>query len=476
MTPDPRQDIAAEEAPQPAPQPASAPAPHPGGAPAEAVPEQAWAEVLASIDRTYSELIDHQNQLEARNAELEGLRAFLDGVLGSMTDALLVCDPSGAVIEANRAFLDLAGQTREAVLGAPVETLFAEADRAPLRAALDMVRGGGEAPHAERSIETPQGPAPLELGVAARRDRRRRFLGAVLIGRPVGELRRAYDEMERSHAALKTAQSQLVHSEKLASLGRLVAGVAHELNNPISFVYGNAHALERYAGKLETYFDQVEAGASRADLVALRAELKLDRAMLRLRDAVSGALEGAERVRDIVESLRRLSSEGTGEVEDFDLAACAETAAQWVVKGRGSHGRAQVAAPDGPVIACGRQGHVQQVVMNLVQNAIDAMGPEPAAPVALSLGMESGRAWLEVADRGPGVPEEMALKVFDPFFTTKPVGEGTGLGLSISYKIVEEHGGALSLRAREGGGAVFRMELPAGGRGAAAAAAEGESA
>ncbi|MGG7567696.1 sensor histidine kinase [Rhodovulum sp. DZ06] len=443
------------------------------------MPEQAWVDVLASIDRTYSELIDHQNQLEARNAELEGLRAFLDGVLGSMTDALLVCDPGGQVIEANSAFLALAGRRRDAVLGAPFETLFAEDDRAPLRRAFEQARSGAEAPHAERSIETPTGPAPLELGIAARRDSRRRFLGAVLIGRPVGELRRAYDEMERSHAALKTAQSQLVHSEKLASLGRLVAGVAHELNNPISFVYGNAHALERYAGKLETYFEQVEAGASREELVALRRDLKLDRAMLRLRQAVSGALEGAERVRDIVESLRRLSSDGTGEIEAFDLAACAETAALWVVKGRGSHARVTVHA-DGPVLARGRQGHVQQVVMNLVQNAIDAMGPQSTengaeAPVELTLAREGGRATLEVADRGPGIPEDVALKIFDPFFTTKPVGEGTGLGLSISYKIVEEHGGTLTARPREGGGAVFRMELPAAGEddGAPAAAGQG---
>ena len=128
----------------------------------------------------------------------------------------------------------------------------------------------------------------------------------VLTGRPLGELRRAFSELEDSHDTLKQAQSQLVRNEKLASLGRLLAGVAHELNNPISFVYANTHALEKYLDRFETYFERVQAGGSRSELVALRSELKLDRNLRNLRTAIEGARDGSERRRErLAEAVRQ---------------------------------------------------------------------------------------------------------------------------------------------------------------------------
>lgn len=426
------------------------------------LPDETWAEVLDSIDRTYQELIDHQNQLEARNAELEGMRAFLNSVLAAMTDVLVVCGAEGQVLEVNRAFLSLTGARKEDLVGTSAAALFTGADREALTRDLAALKVGNRVEIAERALLTPEGSAPLELVVTARTDRRRRVVGSVLIGRPVGELRKAYLELEASHAALKAAQVQLIHSEKLASLGRLVAGVAHELNNPISFVYGNAHALERYAGRLETYFERVQAGAPREELAALRETLKLDRAVAQMRTAVSGALEGAERVRDIVESLRRLSAEGSGEAEPFDLSECARTATHWVVKGRGSNVPVTLEA-EGPIMVEGRVGHVQQVIMNLVTNALDAVEGATAPLITVRVAEHEGCSVLEVADNGPGIPDDIAIRLFDPFFTTKPVGKGTGLGLSISYKIVEEHGGRLAAENRPGGGALFRLELPVRG-------------
>ncbi len=426
------------------------------------LPDQAWAEVLASIDRTYQELIEHQSQLEARNAELEGMRAFPGSVLAAMTDVLVVCGAEGQVLEANRAFLTLSGRAKADVTGTPAAALFAGEDRERVSRDIASLKVGGTVPPAERALLTPAGSTPLELCVTARTDRRRRVIGSVLIGRPVGELRRAYGELEASHKALQDARSQLVHSEKLASLGRLLAGVAHELNNPISFVYGNAHARERYLDRLETFLARDAAGASREEPAALRAELKIDRAVRQMRTAVSGALEGAERVHDIVESLRRLSAEGSGEMEPFDLVDCARTAAHWVVKGRAADVPVTVAA-EGPVTAHGRVGHVQQVVMNLVQNARDAVEGVAAPEIALAVRREGPCAVLEVADNGAGLDPAVAMRVFDPFFTTRPVGKGTGLGLSISFKIVEEHGGRLEAIPREGG-ALFRLALPVDAR------------
>lgn len=285
----------------------------------------------------------------------------------------------------------------------------------------------------------------------------------MLTGRPLGELRQAYSELERSHAALIAAQAQLVRNEKLASLGRLLAGVAHELNNPISFVYANAHAMERYAAKFETYFAAVQAGATREELVALRESLKLEREVGNLRTAIDGARDGAERVRAIVEDLRRLSSDGTGEQVVFDLVATAGVAADWVRRGS----KTAVAVDFTGLAALeviGRPGHIQQVVMNLVQNALDAMGDFQDGRIRIEARIAAGRGELVVSDTGPGVAEDVAPTIFDPFFTTKDVGKGTGLGLSISAKIVEEHGGRLRLLPESPlGGACFCFDLALAG-------------
>jgi two-component system sensor histidine kinase HupT/HoxJ len=278
----------------------------------------------------------------------------------------------------------------------------------------------------------------------------------------VGELRRALAALETSHAELKAAQAQLVRNEKLASLGRLLAGVAHELNNPISFVYANAHALERYAAKFQTYFDRVQEGASREELVRLREELRLDRELRNLRDAVQGAREGAERVRDIVEDLRRLSSDGAGEMVDFDLVETARVAASWVRRGVRPGIDLDFEGADS-LLARGRPGHVQQVVMNLVQNALDALEGREDGRIRVRADAVGGRAVLSVSDNGPGVPAASEAAIFDPFYTTKPVGKGTGLGLSISHKIVEEHGGRLRLLPQDGPGATFVFDLPLAG-------------
>ncbi|MGA0540969.1 sensor histidine kinase [Neotabrizicola sp. VNH66] len=418
----------------------------------------AWNDVLSAVDRTYSELVAHQERLERQNRELEALRQFLASVFASVSDVLVVLDREGRVEEVNASVTAMIGSTAVALARRPLAELVRPEDRAPVQALLAQVARSRSPGKLDFALLTPAEPAPVEAVLSPRLDDRGRVAGMVLTGRPVGELRRAYAQLEQSHAEMKAAQAQLVRGEKLASLGRLLAGVAHELNNPISFVYANAHALERYAAKFETYFQRVQAGASREELVDLREELRLDRELRNLRDAVHGAREGAERVRDIVEDLRRLSADGTGEMVGFDLTETARIAAQWVLRGTADRPDLRIEAP-APVMVRGRPGHIQQVVMNLVQNAVDAVAGRQGALIRLTLMAEAGRGVLTVADNGPGIDEATAAMIFDPFFTTKPVGHGTGLGLSISLKIAEEHGGRLTLPpAAEG--ASFRLDLP----------------
>lgn len=422
--------------------------------------DDAWLDVLSAVDRTYADLIEYQERLERQNAELQAMRGFLTAILGSVSDVLMVVARSGEVEQVSQSLADLTGQTMEQLSGCAVTSLVHPDDWESLHRVMEVARASRRSAVVELRLVTPSGGEPLDLSVAPRLDDRGRAVGYVLTGRPLGTLRKAYAELQVGHDALKSAQAQLVRNEKLASLGRLLAGVAHELNNPISFVYANTHALERYAGKFEQYFARVQEGADREELVALRASLRLDREVTNLRTAIEGARDGAERVRDIVEDLRRLSSEGSGERVVFDLVETGRVAANWVLRGMKTPVDLRFEGP-ARVEAFGRPGHVQQIVMNLVQNAVDVLDGRTDGKILLRYVVEEGCAVLVVRDNGPGVPPEVAASIFDPFFTTKPVGKGTGLGLSISHKIAEEHGGRLLL-CDEAPGGCFRLELPVG--------------
>ncbi|MCA0043205.1 PAS domain-containing sensor histidine kinase [Celeribacter litoreus] len=422
-----------------------------------------WVDVLDAVDKTYAELVDYQEQLETRNTELTALRAFLGSIMNSISDYLIVTDKDGQIADVSRSFCDAIGRGKDGLVGQALSEFFeGEMQQRLTNAIAEVTRTRMETTF-EADIEAAGGASPVDFRVAPRLDRRHRVNGIIVTGRPLGELRKAYHDLEQSHEDLKQAQIQLVRTEKLASLGRLLAGVAHELNNPISFVYANTHSLQKYLDRFETYFDRVEAGATREELVQLRVDLKLERDLRNLRTAIEGARDGAERVRDIVADLRRLSSDGSGEIAPFDLAETAKVGADWVKRGLKSEMEIIV---DGemPCMALGRVGHVQQVIMNLVQNAADAVRDVPNAQIRVQLRYEGDFAILQVCDNGPGVPEDMQAAIFDPFFSTKSVGQGTGLGLSISQKIAEEHGGDLTYLPDVAPGACFRLTLKRGDR------------
>jgi len=425
--------------------------------------DKAWSDVLQAMDRTYAELVDYQEQLETRNAELTNLRHFLGSIMASISDFLIVTDRDGKIADASQSFRHALGAGIDTLQGQPICDFFGGADCDLVREAITRTLSLRQETRLSAELLAKQGPNPVEFRISPRLDRRGKSTGVILTGRPMGELLRAYADLETSHKDLKEAQSQLVRNEKMASLGRLLAGVSHELNNPISFVYANTHTLEKYMNRFESYFEQVQAGASRDDLIALRADLRLDRNLDNLRHAVQGVRDGAERVRDIVEDLRRLSAEGTGETTTFDLAETARLSAHWIE--RGTKSEVTITFTGEPTcLVVGRPGHMQQVLMNLVQNAVDAMAEMDSREIRFNLSYDAEEAVMEICDSGPGIPPELRQTIFDPFFTTKEVGKGTGLGLSISHKIVEEHGGRLELMERSDPGACFRITLPRGHR------------
>jgi len=432
----------------------------------DGVDESTWLDVIQKMDEVYTRLIDDEVELEKKNSELEQSQQFIVSVLSSMSDVLVVCDERGLIEQANAALCELVGRREEQLRGSSLSDLLA--DEASVRAAREAM-DRSDAPRAGQGIELNlldrQGqPVPVDASCTPRVGASGRRVGTVWVGRPTAELKRAYHEMRAAHEALKRTQQQLLHSEKMASLGQLVAGVAHELNNPISFVLGNVHALSKYSERLRRYIAAQHARLPEAELQRQREALRIDHLLADLPSLIEGTLEGAQRTADIVHGLKRFSAMDPEERKPVNLVEVIERAIHWVQKGR----PAPVQVRWVPLQACtvlGSAGQLQQVMMNLLQNAFDALSavPEPMIWVEMGCTGDPQRSSVRVTvrDNGPGIPPEHLLRIFDPFFTTKPVGKGTGLGLSISYGIVEQHGGHLAARNAEGGGAEFILELPA---------------
>ena len=426
-----------------------------------AAEDRVWLDVIHKMDEVYNDLLKYEVALEEKNAALEDSQQFISSVLTSMSDILVVCSRAGVIESANHALLSLTGKTEDDWRGRPIFDLFAdEASRQRVQA--QFAGHPGEALNdCELQLGGAEGtPVPVSLNFTPRYSTVGKLLGMVVTGRPIGELQRAYQALRRTHEELKHTQQQLLHSEKMASLGRLVAGVAHELNNPISFVLGNAVALKKYAGRIGAYLEAVHGGMPAAERDALKGELRIDRILADLPSLIDGTVEGAQRTREIVDGLKRFSAVDRDLPERFDLVPVIERAVHWVAKAASERFRVDLQLA-GPLFVVGSPGQIQQVVMNLAQNAVDATAGLPAASLTVAGALAAGTVVVEFRDNGPGIAAENLGRIFDPFFTTKPVGKGTGLGLAISYGIVERHGGSLSAANRAEGGAAFALRLPA---------------
>ena len=271
---------------------------------------------------------------------------------------------------------------------------------------------------------------------------------------------------------LEDAQHQLLQSEKLASIGQLAAGVAHELNNPIGFVYSNMGTLNGYVKDLLEITDQFEKAAeaipSAPPAVRQAQALLRDKDFEYLKEDIGNLIEesrdGLDRVRKIVQDLKDFSRVGDTDWQWADLHPGLESTLNIVWNELKYKATVHKDYGDIPQIRC-IPSQLNQVFMNLLVNAGHAI--EEKGDIALRTGREGDQVWVEVEDTGKGIAEENLTRIFDPFFTTKPVGKGTGLGLSLAYGIVTRHQGHIEVHSAVGKGTRMRVWLPIQGAGGA---------
>jgi len=258
---------------------------------------------------------------------------------------------------------------------------------------------------------------------------------------------------------LQQTQRQLLQSEKMAAIGQLAAGVAHEINNPIGYVFSNIGALAGYVNDLLRLIRAYEkAHAASPELERLRREIDIDFVAEDILSLIAESQDGIDRVKQIVLSLKDFSrADDGGDFVAADLRQCVESTLNVVNNEIKYKADVRKDFGDVPPVEC-RPAQIGQVVMNLLVNAAQAI--RQRGDITIRTACHEGGALIEVTDTGSGIAPEHINKIFDPFFTTKPVGQGTGLGLSLSYGIVRDHGGWIKADSEIGRGTTFTVWLP----------------
>ena len=422
--------------------------------------------LLIGTDNTARKQVEaEQKKLDQR---LRDQQFYTRSLIESNIDALMTTDPQGIITDVNKQMEALTDCTRDELIGAPFKNYFTDPERA--EAGIKLVLSEKKVTDYELTACSRDGKkTDVSYNATTFYDRDRTLQGVFAAARDVTDRKRVEeklklysDTLEHRKAELERLQTQMVHSEKMASLGQLAAGVAHELNNPAGFIYANMGLLQKCAAGLERLFKVYDNAQLPAVLAAeingIKKEIHYDHSLKDLRSITSDCYEGAERIRDVVQNLRLFSRLDEAEFKKVDLHEGIESTIRLISQYYGT-GRITLERDyaDLPPVDC-YAGQLNQVWMNLLVNAAQAISHEGKVRVATR--REKEMAVISISDTGSGIGPEHLKKIFDPFFTTKPVGEGTGLGLSITYGIIERHDGSISIESRLGEGTTITVAIP----------------
>ncbi|HTY02300.1 MAG TPA: ATP-binding protein [Rhodocyclaceae bacterium] len=273
-------------------------------------------------------------------------------------------------------------------------------------------------------------------------------------------------ELAVAYNDLKAAEAQLLQQEKMASVGQLAAGIAHEINNPMGFIMSNLGTLANYASALQEYVKDADLLAAKYGetekkrLAELRSMLDVDFIFEDTPTLINESTAGAKRVRDIVQTLKSFSHVDEAEVQQININDCVrstvETAAATL------RAKANVITEFGelPLLNC-RPHELSQLFLNMLVNAAQAI--DTKGEIRIKTGVADGAIVVSITDTGCGIPPGIIGRIFEPFFTTRDVGKGTGLGLSMCYDIAKKHGGTIDVQSKVGIGSTFTVKLPLAG-------------
>jgi len=348
--------------------------------------------------------------------------AFASEILGTLPDGVALLRLDGRVRSANSGMARLAGRSARQLQGLPLLERIRDLDRDP----------ASEPCERECWLESwSAGAIPVSVSISVLRDKQHSPIGLVLVARDLREV--------------ANLRRRLLTAGRLAAVGELAAGIAHEINNPIAFVHANLGSL----GKL-----QQSIGA----LLPTNAPPELRDSLREGRELVEESLDGVDRVIAIVRDVKAFSHAGGGPREFVALNPLLDSVLRVARPQLGANTPIERHYGEIPPVQ-GASPELMQVFLNLIINASHAVRDDEA--IRLYTGLENGRVVVRIEDEGCGIEPGVLERVFDPFFTTKPVGDGTGLGLAISYRIVRDHGGDLGVDSQPGRGTCFRVELPA---------------
>ena len=432
--------------------------------------------------RTEAELTRQLEQLvEARSAELAANARLMDAFIDTAPIGV-VYTVNHKVQRANQQMSEMFGAADAAAGAAPPAQPFymAEADAVQLRDLARPLFAINEPLHHEMWMRDRNGrPLWMQINacpVAYSDD----STGAwwmlqdrTEVRAAQEELRQRFTQLQQTNQKLEQAQNQLLQSDKMASIGQLAAGVAHEINNPVGFVSSNLHTLRQYVAGLLQLVDaygqcsQPVSPAAAQQLARTLATVELDYLKDDLPQLLDESADGLARVKKIVQDLKDFSRVDQADWQLADLNAGLESTLNVVLHEVKYKAEIVRRLAPLPLVQC-LAGQLNQVFMNLIVNASHAI--EGHGTITLSSGLQGDWAWVQIGDTGSGMSDEVQRRIFEPFYTTKAVGKGTGLGLSLSFSIVQRHGGLIQVRSQLGVGSQFRVWVPVHGPAADASA------
>ncbi|MFZ5875298.1 MAG: ATP-binding protein [Nitrospirota bacterium] len=470
------------------------------GAPDVGGVEQSVSQLIHRMQENMAELETKARLLDESERRLGDATMYSSQIIAAIADFVIVTNPQLQVTKVNPAIQTALGYQADELSGRPIETVLRGTDGGNVLLGQDelaQLTKVGALWGKSGMLRSREGEGiPVQTNLSVVKDGGGQLNGIVIVARDVRETLRLVSDLQQAKATLEDRvrqrtveiehalrerekalsevtrkDDQLIRQEKMASLGQLAAGVAHEINNPVGFVNSNLQMLQTYLSDLTRYVERASAltaellrGEPRESVVVQVQELvrwgeqaQLMQTVEDAKQSVVESIEGLNRVKKIVSALREFSHADQDDPAWADLNEGLESTINIVWNELKYKTTLHRDYGDLPKVLC-YPHQLNQVFMNLLVNAAQAI-PE-RGDIWVKTWAEGENVYIDVRDTGAGIPEEQLSKVFDPFFTTKPVGQGTGLGLSIVYGIVERHGGTVRVVSRVGEGTTFHLSFP----------------